>query len=130
MTSLYKPHPLIAIALGFLLTGCATQRPAIYMWETFPRQQYELLLSQGVSPSDQIQRLEAHVEKAKSTNSKLPPGLLAHLGMLHLNSGNPEKTRALWQEEKSAFPESTAYIDQLLKRLNAMPNTTRAEKPV
>jgi hypothetical protein len=88
------------------------------MWEAFPRQQYEVLLREGVSPESQIQALEAHAEKARATNSILPPGFRAHLGMLQLATGNANAARDMWEAEKVAFPESAAYIDGLLKRLD------------
>ena len=39
--------------------------------------------------------------------------------MLKLSAGEAEQARQLWQAEKAAFPESTPYMDQLLKRLDA-----------
>ena len=38
--------------------------------------------------------------------------------MLQLTAGNVNEARQLWQAEKLAFPESTPYMDQLLKRLD------------
>ncbi len=103
-----------------LLTGCAGTAPKpLYLWEGFARQQYDALLREGYSPDDQIRTLEAHAEKARGANAALPPGLRAHLGMLHLGAGNADRARDLWQAEKAAFPESAPYIDQLLNKLAA-----------
>lgn len=99
------------------------------MWETFPRQQYSVLLREGVTPDEQIRALEAHAEKARAANAALPPGFRAHLGMLHLGAGNPQRARELWQGEKSAFPESAPYMDRLLKRLDAPAQTVKTENP-
>lgn len=112
---------LLALATTVtLLAGCAQPGPKpLYLWESFPRQQYETLLSHGAAPLDQIAELEAHVEKARATGAALPPGLRAHLGMLKLNAGDTNEARQLWQAEKIAFPESAPYMDQLLKRLDA-----------
>ena len=41
------------------------------------------------------------------------------LGRILWLEGQPDQARALWQQEKAAFPESAAYIDQLLGRLDA-----------
>lgn len=112
------------------LAGCANRGPApMYMWESFPRQQYDVLLHQGFSPEEQIRVLEAHAEKARGADAALPPGFRAHLGMLHLNAGNPEQARQLWMAEKASFPESAAYIDRLLKRLEAPAKTATSENP-
>ena len=108
-----------SVALAPLaLLGCVQAPKQLYMWEAFPRQQYEVLLRAGVSPESQIQALEAHAEKARAANGALPPGFRAHLGMLHLATGNAATARQMWQAEKVAFPESGAYMDTLLNRLD------------
>ncbi len=107
----------VVLILG--LAGCAQTRAPLYIWETYPRQQYDFLLREGVSPDQQIKEIEAHAEKARGANAQLPPGLRAHLGMLYLSVGNPGRAFELLNAEKAAFPESTTYMDNLLKRLGA-----------
>jgi len=99
------------------LAGCAQSGAPLYMWDTYPRQQYAYLLREGISPDQQIKEIETHAEKARAANAQLPPGLRAHLGMLYLSVGNPGRAMELWNAEKVAFPESTPYMNQLLKRL-------------
>lgn len=112
------------------LAGCATRGPGpLYMWETFPKQQYETLLRDGYSPDEQIGVLEAHAEKARGAHAALPPGFRAHLGMLQLGAGNVDRARELWIAEKAAFPESAAYMDQLLKKLDAPAKSAITENP-
>ena len=109
---------LLGAALATLLVSCAQPSSApLYLWENFPRQQYDTLLLPGLSPEQQIGAIQAHIEKARGLGASLPPGLRAHLGMLYLGMGNAEEARQLWHAEKLAFPESTRYMDQLLKRL-------------
>ncbi len=118
--------PLLLGGCMLALAGCAQPQKPLYMWEAFPRQQYDALLSAGVSPTGQVGLLEAHAEKARGAGAALPPGFRAHLGMLKLADGDADRARQLWQEEKAAFPESAPYIDQLLKRLDA---PVKTEKP-
>lgn len=120
---------LVLGSLIALLIGCVNRPPALYMWETFPRQQYETLQRAGYSPSEQVRVLEAHAEKARGANANLPPGFRAHLGMLMLELGNVERARELWQAEKLAFPESAAYIDGLLKKLDGPAKSAKMENP-
>ena len=119
---------LAATAL-IIVAGCAHREPPLYMWENFPRQQYEALNRDGSSTEEQIQKMEAHAEKARAGNAALPPGFRAHLGMLHLSVGSVDKARELWVAEKSAFPESTPYMDQLLKRLDPTATSTKTKSP-
>lgn len=121
-----------AVAVLIAAAGCAQKGPPpLYMWESFPRQQYDLLLSDGSPPDAQLLAMQAHAEKARGANAALPPGFRAHLGLLHLNSGNPGQARELWLAEKQAFPEATPYIDQLLKRLDnpSKPKEMAKENP-
>jgi hypothetical protein len=113
----WVPRPLRALLFVLGLAGCAQSGAPLYMWETYPRQQYAYLLREGISPDQQIKEIETHAEKARAANAQLPPGLRAHLGMLYLSVGNPGRAMELWNAEKVAFPESTPYMNQLLKRL-------------
>ena len=119
MTRLVLTRRVVAAASLALLTACAQKGPGpLYLWETFPRQQYNTLQREASSPDEQIAVLEAHAEKARATGAALPPGFRAHLGMLKLSAGNPDEARRLWASEKTVFPESVLYMDQLLRRLN------------
>lgn len=111
------------------LVGCATPPAPLYSWESFPRQQYSVLLHDGASPLDQIAAMNAHAEKARAKNASLPPGFRAHLGMLHLSAGNPDMARDFWMAEKSAFPESAQYMDSLLKKLQGPAQPASKENP-
>lgn len=124
MSSIRFSRGPLACAFAVLFAGCAHKPPQLYMWETFPRQQYDSLLRAGSSSEEQIRVLQAHAEKARAANAALPPGFRAHLGMLQLSVGNAQEARQLWQAEKVAFPESASYIDQLLKRLDAPADAT------
>jgi hypothetical protein len=108
------------LVLGIaLLSGCAHRGPPpLYVWESFPQMQYDTLLAGGNSPSEQIAAMDAQAERARATGAALPPGFRAHLGMLKLAAGDAYQAKSLWESEKQAFPESSPYMDQLLKRLN------------
>ena len=110
------------LALGgcvALLSACATKPPPpLYLWEAFPKQQYEVLQrTDGSVPADQLLAMQAHAAKATASNAALPPGFRAHLGMLKLSVGDAGGAREAWLAEKAAFPESAPYMDQLLKKL-------------
>lgn len=119
----------VMIGAATFLVGCANQGATkpLYMWETFPKQQYASLLHEGATPNEQIRTLEAQAEKSRTTNAALPPGFRAHLGMLYLNVGNTDQAQQMWLAEKNAFPESAPYMDQLLMRLSQPVNTVKSE---
>jgi hypothetical protein len=109
----------IGVAVCAAFAGCANRpRPPLYIWESFPKLQYEALLHGGVPATEQVAVLEAQAERARATGAALPPGFRAHLGMLKLAGGDIDRARELWLAEKSVFPESAPYMDQLLRRLD------------
>ena len=114
-----RTKALLALAGAAALVGCATPTPPLYLWGEFPKMQYEALRANGTPSAQRMVDIEAHREKAAAAHAALPPGFRAHLGMLKLANGDAGQARALWQAEKTAFPESTPYMDQLLKRLDA-----------
>lgn len=110
---------LVVVGCVVMLAACAHTAPPLYLWESFPKMQYDSLLTHGNSSQEQVGVMEAQAEKARAVGAALPPGFRAHLGMLKLSAGDPGRARQLWQAEKTAFPESSPYMDQLLKRLDA-----------
>ena len=114
------PASLALCGCLFFFAGCANKAPPpLYMWEAFPKMQYDALVQNSSASSDQILVMETQVAKARSLGAALPPGFRAHLGLLKLAAGNVDEARQLWLSEQLAFPESTPYISQLLKRLDA-----------
>lgn len=119
MKGLKSVRRLLGGALVLGLTGCAQAPKPLYLWESFPRQQYETLSHEGGSSAEQqVQTLEAQAEKARGAGAALPPGFRAHLGMLYLSIGNASAAAQMWSAEKAAFPEGAPYMDYLLKRLD------------
>jgi hypothetical protein len=118
-------RPLAFTAVFAVLQGCAHAPQALYQWGTFPHQQYDTLRGDGASPAEQLQALEAQSQEASAAHLALPPGFRAHLGLLYLDGGDAGKARALWLEEKAAFPESAPDMDQLLKRLDEPAKTAQ-----
>lgn len=110
------------VAAIAVLSACAQKGPPpLYIWGSFPKTQYDALLSPGSQQGDKVATMEADADKARAEGRSLPPGFRAHLGMLKLSAGDPDAARTLWRAEKAAFPESSPYMDQLLQRLEASP---------
>jgi hypothetical protein len=117
-------------AVCLVLGACAAPAaPPLYFWESFADLQYSALQRDGKSPEGQLQIMEAELDKARSLHASLPPGYRAHMGMLYLQAGNTQKARAAWQDEKTAFPESAAYMDRLTSRLDGGGTTVGQAAP-
>lgn len=71
---------------------------------------------QGTAES-QIEILELDIEKARSKNQPLAPGIRAHMGFLYFQLGQYEQARQAFEAEKVAFPESAKLMNRFIGKL-------------
>jgi hypothetical protein len=122
MAAMKRAHPLrlvAAMAMGSVLIGCAQAPRQRYHWEGFQGQLYEYFKADSSSPEEQLRVLDAQVQKARASGAALPPGFRAHLAMIYLRLGRDGEAKQELEAEKANFPESTQYMDFLLKRMMA-----------
>lgn len=100
------------------LVGCAHAPPPMYQWETYQRNVYQFLQHEDANPGEQLRVMQVQTERTKTAGTRLPPGFRAHIAMLHLQLGQYEDAKQQLEAEKSAFPESSHYMDFLLKQMN------------
>jgi hypothetical protein len=97
------------------LAGCKTIDP-IYYYGAYPEAMYSYFKADTTSISQQILMLEQVIEQAQGKGKPVAPGVHAHLGMLYFESGNADQGVTHFEREKALFPESTAYLDFLMKQ--------------
>ncbi|CAJ9606086.1 DUF4810 domain-containing protein [Burkholderia pseudomallei] len=108
-------------AAGVLLAGCAANQPKpLYQWGGYQPQVYEYFKGQK-SPEDQIDALEKALQQIRAKGNRPPPGFEAHLGMLYASVGKEQQAEQSFQAEKASFPESSPFMDFLLKKKAAAP---------
>lgn len=106
----------VAAAVG-LLSACVQQPKSMYSWQAYQPSVYAYLKEDGSDNAVQAQALEKNIETARAANVELPPGFRAHLGMLYLKMGDGDKGVEQLQSEKLAFPESTPFMDFLMRNV-------------
>lgn len=107
---------LAGAVAGVLLTGCAANRPApLYQWDGYQPQVYEYFKGQ-TSPQQQIDALEKSLQQIRAKGNTPPPGFHAQLGMLYASVGKDQQAQQELQAKKQLFPESSTYMDFLLKK--------------
>ena len=112
---------IMAVSLPFLIvatisvSGCATKNQSLYYWGSYQSQVSGYFKAEK-SPEAQIIALEADREKARAENKPLPPGFEAHLAMLYGKTGRTDQFVEHIQAEKTQFPESSTFMDFLLKK--------------
>ncbi|MDH3665222.1 MAG: DUF4810 domain-containing protein [Alphaproteobacteria bacterium] len=112
---------LATLALaGSLLAACADPgpKPPAYGWGGYEDLIYDMYAKPGeATPEVQIEQLSAGIEEAESAGLQAGPGVYAHLGYMQYLTGNVGAARDALERERSLYPESTTFIDGLLKQL-------------
>lgn len=105
------------VCLGLIIQGCAHQSKSLYYWGQYEPMIYDMYLNPGKADLDtQILTLSELIEKAESYGKKVPPGIYAHLGMAHAQSGNIDAALDAFNAEKELYPESTVFLDGIINR--------------
>lgn len=108
---------VVAIALGLLGSGCATQRQPMYAWGNYSDSLYQSKKNECPETYEQhVQALENIVTESKTRNLRVPPGVYAELGYVYLSRNNPAKAVELFTLEKQTYPESAVLMDGLVSR--------------
>ncbi|ALZ75769.1 DUF4810 domain-containing protein [Rheinheimera sp. F8] len=108
---------MVAIAIA-TLTGCETTKP-LYHYGSYQTNVYEHFKNEDSAVTEQIEALEKTIRETNRNKLQVGPGLYAHLGFLYLQSGQRDTGLAYLQKEKQLYPESTHFIDFLLKNAKA-----------
>jgi hypothetical protein len=105
---------VVSLFATAVLTGCKTTEP-LYYYGDYQQTVYSYFKGNETTASEQIGLLENVIESAATKGKAIAPGVHAHLGMLYFESGNSNQGTNHFEQEKALFPESTAYIDFLIK---------------
>lgn len=109
---------LIIATIVLFVQGCETHR-SLYYWGDYQEVIYDIYLNPGEADVvTQIYKLNLTIERAGNEGMKVPPGVYAHLGMVHAQAGNPGLAKQALLQEKALYPESAFFIDGILSRSN------------
>jgi len=104
------------IIISTISFGCTPQTK--YEWGKYEDYIYKKYLKPGSIPiNDEILALEDQIKYTYNKNRLIPPGLHAHLGYLYVATGNYKMAVIHFNKEKEKFPESSHFIDGLIKRM-------------
>jgi hypothetical protein len=106
---------VLALACAAVLTGCASAPKTLYGWDGYQPQVYQHF--KGESPDQQIAEMEKALQTISAKGASVPPGFHAHLGMLYSVTGKQDQMVAQFEDEKKLFPESAAYMNFLLAKV-------------
>lgn len=107
---------VVPILVALLMAGCVTKPQPLYYWGGYQLQVYGHFKGEK-GPEEQILALEEIRERAAAEGKALPPGFRAHLAMLYGQTGRSDRLVEQLETEKKQFPESSTYVDFLLKKV-------------
>jgi hypothetical protein len=101
-----------------LLMGCAQPSKPLYFWDGYQAAVYDHFSSDGKGPLEQLRQLDEQAQKARAAGLPVPPGFHAHLALVYMKLGRDDEARQQLETERAQYPESTAYVDSLLRRFD------------
>lgn len=108
----------VALVLAALLSSCVTPEPPLYRWGAYEDIMYTGYKDPGSSdPVTDANLLSEDMARTEAEGARVPPGVRIHLGYLYFAQGRTDEARALFEEERTVFPESAVFVDGLLKRM-------------
>ena len=108
------------VLLCSVLGGCVTPEPPLYRWGEYENIVYRSYRAPGGSdPVNDAIALEEDLARTEAEGLAVPPGARVHLGYLYAEQGRADEARALFEREREVFPESTVFVDGLLRRMSA-----------
>lgn len=100
----------------FIFSGCATVSQSNLYWGDYSHTLYDVKKNPGkASNAAHEKELQHIVEKSKSMNLRVPPGIYAELGMYAKERGEKSAADNYFALELATYPEGEALIQRALK---------------
>lgn len=111
---------LIIVVLPIFITGCVTQPKPMYEYGTYSESFYALKKDAGAEAEVEWKvALEEIISKSNTQLLRVPPGVYANLGYIHLKANDTQKAISYFEEEKKIYPESSKFMDNLISKSKA-----------
>jgi hypothetical protein len=117
ITGVSKTLLIVTITIA-TLAGCQSTKP-LYHYGSYQDNVYEHFKNEDSAVTEQIEALEKTIRDTNRNKLQVGPGIYAHLGFLYLQSGQRDTGLGYLQKEKQLYPESSQFIDFLLKNAKA-----------
>ncbi len=106
----------IVVFITIFLAGCQTTKP-MYEYENYSESFYSMKKEGGAeTAADWKTSLEGIIAKSEVKAVRVPPGVYANLGYIHLKANNSESAIAFFEQEKQIYPEAAKFMDNLIKK--------------
>lgn len=112
----YLIVPTMAI---FLLSGCVEQPKPLYSWGNYVAStgEYTIKGHEKEVREKHSAELKNMIEESQSKDMRVPPGIYAEYAQVLFESNQPSEAKKYFLLEKNTYPESTIFIDRVIKKL-------------
>lgn len=111
----------VAVLAALLLASCTTNKePPLYYWYGYTNAVYDYIkLGNEDSNGKLLEVYQNLVDgQAEAARQVPPPGVCADYGWMLIQSGKKEEGKDLLRKEMELYPESAAFIQNILRRVD------------
>lgn len=113
----FKKMSFIVLAAS-ILAACANNTPKTqYEWGNYGVSLYSYFKDGNIA--ENIELVEKDISDNDQKQKKIAPGIHAHLGLLYAKNGEVGKAYNEFELEKKLYPDSSHFMDYLLKNQGA-----------
>lgn len=107
------------LVAGALFTGCANAPQPLYSWGNYvdSSTKYGMQGHEKEVVEKHMAELKKIIDESATLKKRVAPGLYAEYGQILFESGKRENAKQYFMLEKSTYPESNVFIDQVMKKL-------------
>lgn len=116
----------LVVSTALLLVACGPKANTLYSWNGYSSA--VLTHYKDGTSADEFSKTMAVVVQKSETENKVPPGLYAEYGYALLEAGQDGQAIIYFQKERDMWPESEAYMDNVIFRLTKSSNDTPADE--
>lgn len=111
---------LLVILALFFMSGCATTTALEpkYDFGDYSHALYQHKKNHTDASYQEYKRaLNDVIERTKTSGYRVPPGIYSEYGFILAQEGKSEEAKIYFELEKKTYPESTVFIERLIKEL-------------
>jgi hypothetical protein len=108
---------LFIVPCFLLVVGCVQQK-TLYNWGKYQEASYSYVKNNTEGDLEKLlKEYQYIINNQKAGRKAVPPGIYADYGYLLVKQGKVEEGIELMKKEVALYPESAAFIEGIIKRL-------------
>lgn len=108
----------LTFVFALFVVSCTSSQKTLYNWADYQQESYDYVKnSTDASLDDLLKTYEVMINKQTGTRQTVPPGICADYGYLLVKKGKKAEGIAMMKKEVALYPESAAFMSQIIKKL-------------